>query len=224
MDKLVSVSKAANLLGVHIATLREWDREGKLHPVRTKGNHRRYKISDIDLILGEPKKNDPSQIRVATYCRVSSTEQKKKGDLERQVGRVLSYCIQKKYQVVSSFDEVGSGMSDNRSKLRQLFKLVEGRKIDRVVIEHKDRLCRFMFDFLVSYFNSYGVEIKWIDDVLGKSYEQELVEDMLSLMSSFSAKIYGKRSAENRKKNKLIALRGKATNEKLVKIMLENPE
>jgi putative resolvase len=203
MDKLVSVSKAANLLGVHIATLRDWDKEGKLHPIRTKGNHRRYKVSDIDLILGEPKKNDPSEIRTATYCRVSSTEQKKKGDLERQVGRVLSFCIQKKYQVVASFDEVGSGMSDSRTKLKQLFKLVEERKIDKVVIEHKDRLCRFMFDFLVSYFNSYQVEIEWIDNVLGKTYDQELVEDMLALMSSFSAKIYGKRSAENRRRKKL---------------------
>ena len=61
-----------------------------------------------------------------------------------------------------------------------------------------------MFDFLVAYFGSYGVEIEWIDDVLGKTYEQELVEDILSLMSSFSAKIYSRRSADNRKKKKLL--------------------
>ena len=203
MDKLISVGKAAVLLGVHIETLREWDREGKLVPIRTKGNHRRYRMSDIDVLRNEPEHQKPDKVQVATYCRVSSNEQKKKGDLERQVGRVLSYCVNKKYQIVASFDEVGSGMSDHRSKLSQLFKLVEEKKISKVIIEHKDRLCRFMFKFLVAYFGSYGVEIEWVDDVLGKSYDQELVEDMLALMSSFSAKIYGKRSAENRKRKKL---------------------
>ena len=59
-----------------------------------------------------------------------------------------------------------------------------------------------MFNFLVSYFASHNVTIEWVSDVLGKTYEEELVEDILSLMSSFSNKIYGKRSAENRKKKK----------------------
>jgi predicted site-specific integrase-resolvase len=93
-------------------------------------------------------------------------------------------------------------MSDTRPKLQALFKLVDDEHIRRVVIEHKDRLCRFNFGFLEAYFASHGVVIEWVDDVLGKSYEEELVEDILSLMSSFSARIYGKRSAENRKRAK----------------------
>lgn len=60
---------------------------------------------------------------------------------------------------------------------------------------------------LEAYFNSHGVEIEWTDEVLGKSYEEELVEDILSLMASFSARIYGKRSAENRKRAKADAER-----------------
>ncbi len=101
------------------------------------------------------------------------------------------------------YDEVGSGMSDTRSKLKQLFKLISERKIDRVIVEHKDRLTRFNFNFLVEFFDSHDVVIEWVGETLtNKSYEQELVEDMLTLMSSFSNKIYGKRSAENRKKKK----------------------
>ena len=96
--------------------------------------------------------------------------------------------------------------NDVRPKLKQLFRLIEEKKIDKVVIEHKDRLCRFMFEFLVVYFKSHSVEIEWMSEVLGKTYEQELVEDMLALMSSFSNKIYGKRSAENRKARKLAAM------------------
>jgi len=95
-------------------------------------------------------------------------------------------------------------MCDTRSKLQQLFKLVSEKKIDKVVVEHKDRLTRFNFEFLSQFFGSYGVEIEWVDDVLAKSFENELVEDMLSLMSSFSNKIYGKRSAELRKQRKAL--------------------
>ncbi len=72
-----------------------------------------------------------------------------------------------------------------------------------MVVEHKDRLARFMVGFLHEFFVSHEVEIEWMSEILGKSYEQELVEDILSLMSSFSNKIYGKRSAENRKARKL---------------------
>jgi len=206
MNNLVSIGKAADQLGVCEETLRQWDREGKLVPVKTAGNHRRYRMEDIEKFFGtstsaEDKKNSNA---VAIYCRVSSHEQKQKGDLERQVGRVSSYCVKKEYNVIKLYEEVGSGMCDTRSKLTQLFRLVESHKISKVIVEHRDRLCRFMFEFLVSYFGSHGVEIEWVDEILGKSYEQELVEDILSLMSSFSAKIYGKRSAENRKRKKAL--------------------
>ncbi len=123
--------------------------------------------------------------------------------MERQLGRVLQYCVGKQYHVVETFEEVGSGMSDTRPKLLRLFKLVEEKKIDKVIVEHKDRLSRFMVEFLAAYFGSHGVEIEWMSEILGTTYEQELVSDILSLMASFSAKIYGKRSAENRRLKKL---------------------
>lgn len=203
-QRYVSIGKAADLIGVHIDTLREWDAEGKLTPVKTLGNHRRYNLDEIEALCGKaPKKAKSEFVRVAVYSRVSSHEQKAKGDLERQSGRILTYCAEKGYHVVKAYEEVGSGMCDSRAKLQQLFKLVSEGKIDKVVVEHKDRLTRFNFNFLHQFFDSYDVEIEWVSEVLGnKSYEQELVEDMLTLMSSFSNKIYGKRSAENRKKKK----------------------
>jgi len=202
-EKLLSIGKTADMLGVHIDTLREWDKDGKLVSVKTPGNHRRYKLSDLNTFIGITSEDrHTSQIRVATYSRVSSHEQKQKGDLERQNGRLLAYCVKKQYKVIKSYEEVGSGMSDTRPKLRNLFDLVKNKEIDIVVVEHKDRLTRFNFQFLYDFFASHDVRIEWMEDVLGKSYEQELVEDMLTLMSSFSNKIYGKRSAENRKKKK----------------------
>ncbi len=205
MKQLVSIGKAADMLGVCIDTLREWDKAGTLKPVLTAGQHRRYRVCDIDKMRGESleDKAQKGKIRVAVYARVSSHEQKEKGDLERQSGRILKYCVEKKYTVIETFEEVGSGMKDDRAKLKRLFKLVDEKKIDKVVVEHKDRLSRFMVGFLQEYFASHDVEIEWMSEILGKSYEQELVEDILSLMSSFSNKIYGKRSAENRKARKL---------------------
>lgn len=107
--RYVSVSKAADLLGICKDTLREWDRQGKLVPVRTQGNHRRYKLEDIERLLNVPSEEKVSdgKINVAVYCRVSSQDQKTKGDLERQSGRVLEYCVKQNYHVVESFSEVG---------------------------------------------------------------------------------------------------------------------
>jgi predicted site-specific integrase-resolvase len=109
-------------------------------------------------------------------------------------------ALKRGYSIVAVFDEVGSGMNDNRKKLQKLFELVEKKEIDVVLIEHKDRLSRFCINYLISYFKSYQVRVEWAEDTLQKSYEAELVEDILSLMASFSAKIYGRRSSQNRKK------------------------
>lgn len=204
-QRLISIGKAAEQLGVCIDTLREWDKAGTLKPVKTAGNHRRYRVEDVEKMNGTfvEDKAQKGEVRAAIYCRVSSHEQKQKGDLERQVGRVLKYCVEKKYKTVETFEEVGSGMKDDRPKLKRLFKLVEERKIDKVVVEHKDRLSRFMVNFLTEYFAAFDVEIEWMSEILGTTYEQELVEDILSLMSSFSNRIYGRRSAENRRARKL---------------------
>lgn len=199
---ILSISEAASLLGVSDETLRNWERDGKLTPFHTEGGHRRYYKTDIEKLAGtyiEPAKVSAGN-RVGIYCRVSSHEQKQKGDLERQVGRMTTEALKRGYSIVSVFDEVGSGMNDNRKKLQKLFELVEKKEIDIVLVEHKDRLSRFCFNYLVSYFNSYGVKIEIAEITIGRAYEQELVEDILSLMASFSAKVYGRRSSQNRKK------------------------
>jgi len=201
-DRLLALTKAAEALGVHRNTLRDWADEDKIPHVRTVGGHRRFKQSDIDRLLGNLPIDKQQTERVVIYCRVSSHDQKKSGDLERQAGRVTIHSITKQYKLVEVLQDVGSGMSDTRPKLRKLFKLVNAHEIDRVVVEHKDRLTRFGFNLVNAYFNSHGVTIEWTQEVLGKGYQEELVEDILTLMSSFSAKIYGKRSAERRKAKK----------------------
>ena len=198
----LTIKEASEILGISTETLRNWERDDKISPTYTTGGHRRFPRIEIEKLSGTYQ--EPTvpiqQNRTAIYCRVSSHEQKQKGDLERQVGRMTTEALKRNYSIVSVFDEVGSGMNDNRKKLQKMFELVESKQIDIVFIEHKDRLSRFCFNYLVFYFQSYGVKIEMVESVMGKGFEQELVEDILSLMASFSAKIYGKRSSQNRKK------------------------
>lgn len=198
----LTIKEASLMLGISTETLRNWERNNKITPTYTTGGHRRFPRIEIEKLAGTYQEPIApiQQNRTAIYCRVSSHEQKQKGDLERQVGRMTTEALKRGYNLISVIDEVGSGMNDNRKKLQKLFELVESKQIDIVFIEHKDRLSRFCFNYLVSYFNSYGVKIEIFEETLSKGYEQELVEDILSLMASFSAKIYGRRSHRNRKK------------------------
>lgn len=202
MEKLRTIKEAAEQLGVSKRSLQGWDNSGKLKAVRTEGGHRRYRQSDLDKFKGILE-SEQREKKVAVYCRVSSQDQKKSGDLDRQKARVLEYCVNQQYAVGFVFDEVCSGMKSNRPQLNKLFKLVFQQKINRVVVEYKDRLTRFQFEIFVEFFRSHGVEVEVVEEILPKSFEAELVEDMLSLLSSFSSRIYGKRSGKRRKKNKV---------------------
>lgn len=185
---LISVTKASEMLGVGKQTLRRYP-EDILKPLYTPKGHRRYRLSDIEQLQGKIIRSN--ERKVAVYVRVSSQDQKKHGDLDRQKARVLEHCIKNNYAVSNILDEVGSGLNDNRKKLHILLDLVGKREITKVVIEHKDRLTRFNFEILRVLFKSHGVEIEVIDIELNKTFEEELVSDIVSLMSSFSARLYG---------------------------------
>lgn len=199
-DQLISISEASKMLGISNWTLRRYSKD-IIEPVTTQGNHRRYRLSDIEQLQGVPSKDTGRNNTTLVYVRVSSHDQKKNGDLDRQKARVLQHSIEKGYGVKYIYEEVGSGLNDNRSKLHQLFKLVTNKEINRVVVEHKDRLTRFNYKIYEVFFKSYGVEIDVIDEELNKSFEEELVQDIISVMSSYSARLYGKRSHRNKVKN-----------------------
>ena len=202
-DRFISIREASERLNISIKTLRTWTRNGVIEAFRNGDRgHRKYRLSDVDSLVGiDVEESDDTELPIAVYARVSSHDQKQKGDLDRQKARLLEYCVEKKYNIEYIFDEVGSGMNDKRSKLIKLMKLASDGKISRVVIEHKDRLIRFNYNILEMYFNSHGVVVEYVEQTLNISFENELVEDMLTLMASFSAKIYGKRSHQNRKSN-----------------------
>jgi putative resolvase len=177
------IKQVSEILGVTKKTLRIWDNDGKLVSVKTVGGHRRYKEDDVNKYIGEYVEININN--VLTYSRVSSHEQKTKGDLDRQSQKISEYCAKKKYKVEYIIKDVGSGLSDTRSGFVKMVDLVIKRKINKVIIENKDRLTRFQFNLIKVFFNSYDVEIECIENV-NISNEEEFVNDIMMLMASFS--------------------------------------
>lgn len=152
-------------------------------------------------LIGVLSEEDETQKEVscATYARVSSDEQKQKGDLDRQSQRLSEYCAKHNMMVKHIIKDVGSGMNDNRCGFVKLTDLILQKKVNVLVVEHKDRLTRFQFNFIRKMFESYGCKVVVVEgeDV---SSEEELCQDIMSLLASFSGKFYGRRSTERRKK------------------------
>jgi len=125
MEKLISINEASKLLNISKVSLRRYS-EDYLKPMYTGGGHRRYKLSDILKLQGviETKEEQP----VAIYCRVSTSDQKNKGDLTRQKERLVDYCVKNKLKIDYIFEEVGSGLNDKRKKMKELFTLVSMTK------------------------------------------------------------------------------------------------
>lgn len=200
MDKLYNISKTAEILDVTPKTLRIWDKEGKLKPVLTSGGHRRYKESDINKILGTEEIHEDKKEICVTYARVSSQKQKVSGDLDRQSQRLSEYCARHNLYVEHIIKDCGSGLNDKRSGFVQLTDLVIKGKVNKVIVEHKDRLTRFQYNFIEKMYKVFGCEILAIDDKEDVSDAEELTRDLMALLASFSGKYYGRRSLERRKK------------------------
>lgn len=201
MSNLLTLKQASEYLSVSKETLRRWGKSGKLLPILTSGGHRRYQQETLEEFIGVKSVTESEINIVAIYSRVSSHEQKTKGDLDRQSQRLSEYCAKKKLNVGFIIKDVGSGLSDTRIGFVKLTNLVINKKISKIIIEHKDRLARFQYNFIEKMFNTYGVEIIHIEknDV---SEQEDLATDLVSIIASFSGRLYGKHSAERRKNKK----------------------
>ena len=190
---MLSIKEASEFLGVSIDTLRRWERAGKITSFRTEGGHRRYEKKDLIKF----KKDDSLEHRITiAYCRVSSSDQKE--DLQRQIQNVSQYCIANGYQF-QVISDLGSGLNYNKKGLKELIELICSNQIERIVVNYKDRLIRFGFELIEQLCSIYHVTIEVINLTEDKTYEEELVEDVLSVITVCSAKLYGARSHKSKK-------------------------
>ena len=135
---------------------------------------------------------------VAIYARVSSSDQK--GDLDRQIARLLEYANRQGWAVVQTVGEVGSGLNGHRPKL---LKLLADPRVKTIVVEHRDRLMRFGFEYVEAALRAQGRRIAVVDS---GEVKDDLVQDMIEVLTSFCARLYGRRSAKNKAKKALEAI------------------
>ena len=193
---MYSIGEFAKKIGKSQQTLRNWHKRGILIPAVTSSyGTRSYSEKQLNEYLGSKIKEDEKII--AAYCRVSSLKQK--DDLGRQVENVKSFCMAKGY-TFKLITDIGSGINYNKKGLLELINLITEEKISKIVVLYKDRLLRIGFDLINNLCKKFNVEIEIIDST-EKTEEQELVEDLVQIITVFSCKLNGKRA---NKANKLI--------------------
>ena len=194
MNRLISINQASQQLGVSISTLRRWDETGVLVAERTPKGHRRYDISKINpnLLHGMGDKDR----KTIAYARVSSHDQKE--DLHRQIQVLETYCAKQgwTYEIIN---DLGSGMNYHKKGLKQLLDGILENQIGRLVLTHKDRLLRFGAELIFALCEARNVEIVIINQSENPSFEEELAQDVLEIITVFSARLYGSRSKKNKK-------------------------
>ena len=190
MERLYTMKEASKLLGVHVKTIQKWDREGKIRCVRTVGGRRRVPESEIKRILGMHEER-----KIIGYVRVSSHTQK--DNLERQIELIKAYAKEKGWDI-EILKDIGSGLKEDRRNFRKLLKMVMNKEVSKIVVAYPDRLTRFGFKTLEELFKGYGTEIVVINK-RAKTPQEELIEDLIAIISHFAGKLYGVRSHKYKK-------------------------
>lgn len=180
------LSQYARLHDVTTRTVWNWIRNGEIQIERTKTNR--------VIVIDNDEKAEPTY--VAVYARVSSAENK--DNLDRQKQRLLDYCAAKGYNVVKVATEVGSGINDERQKLE---KLLLDKSIKIIVVEHKDRLCRFGMNYIQKLLSLDDRRIEVINT--DSNDKDDLMKDFAAIITSFCARLYGQRRTK-RKTEQLI--------------------
>lgn len=189
----VSIGKAAQELGVHQETLRRWEATGKIDAERTPRGHRRYDLAKLRGIVPKISYSDRTTL---CYARVSSHDQKE--DLVRQSAVLESFCAAHgwTYELIQ---DLGSGLNYQKKGLRKIIKAICSGAVQRLVVTHKDRLMRFGAELIFSLCESFGTEVVIINAKEDTTFEDDLVQDVLEIITVFSARLYGARSRKNKK-------------------------
>jgi putative resolvase len=190
MTRFIKIGEAAKVLGVSIQTLRRWEESEYLVPDRKTKGTRYY---SLDKLIN--KEIFENELTVA-YARVSSHDQKK--DLERQAEALAVYCTKQGWNF-KIIQDLGSGMNYQKKGLKTLINWILEKKFSRLVLTHKDRLLRFGAELIFALCEAKQIEIVLINQGDEVSFEEELAQDVLEIITVFSARLYGSRSRKNKK-------------------------
>jgi len=184
-----TIGQFAKRLRKSVRTLQQWDRDGILKAHRTPTGRRYYTEKDFnDFFKIEEQQKNKKKI---AYCRVSSQNQKP--DLKNQRTCIESFCLACGKPDVEYIEEIGGGLNFKRKKFLQLVEMVENKEVEELILAHKDRLVRFGFDFFELFFQKHGVKLTVINNQT-LSPEQEMVQDLMTIIHCFSSRLYGLRN------------------------------
>ncbi|RLF65402.1 MAG: IS607 family transposase [Thermoplasmata archaeon] len=190
MGRLYKVSEVARMLNVHRVTVLRWICDKKIRAIRI-GKLWMIPEEEVRRLLGG-KQEDVAVL----YARISREDQK--GDLEKQLKTLEQYATARGYKIAEMITDIASGLNENRNGLKKLIELAKEGKFNILVITYPDRLTRFGFKYLEELFTAYGVRIETVF-MTEKSPKEELLEDLLFIVTSFAGKLYGIRSHKKRK-------------------------
>lgn len=182
-----SLSEFLERTGVSASTAYRAEQRGVIGPARTDGGHRRYSQEDVAKLLGLQHQNPEKKCVI--YCRVSSAGQK--SDLADQKKAMMDFATARGY-VYEVWEEIGGGMNLNRPKFLKLVNGIIDGEIGVVIVAHKDRLARFGFDLVKNLADEYGAQII-VANRTDMSPQQEMVEDLMSIIHTYSCRLYGLR-------------------------------
>ena len=197
-NRLVKIGAAAKMLGTTPGQLRKWEANGELLPARkTQGGTRYYAIADLfgRSAAASPAAASPEEPLTVCYARVSSHDQK--SDLDRQQAALEAYCATKGWRT-RVIRDLGSGMNYRKKGLQELLELILHRRFERLVITHQDRLLRFGAELVFRLCELQGIEIVIVHQGEPPSFEEELAQDVLEIITVFSARLYRSRSHQSK--------------------------
>jgi putative resolvase len=180
----IKLSEYAKLMGICHETAWRWFRLGSISGEVIGPRNIFINVDEYKNVSNNPTTLTTPSIYI--YCRVSTARDQ--ANLDRQAERVKEYCRGRGYQISETVTEVGSGLNDKRPKLMALLRNHEARMI---VVEHKDRLTRFGFNYMDEMLNLQGRRIEVVD--LSDHPQDDLMHDPVSIITSFCARIYGQR-------------------------------
>ncbi|MEQ9671935.1 IS607 family transposase [Coleofasciculus sp. G2-EDA-02] len=192
----LSIGDAAKELGISIKTLRRWADSGKIRSERSPSGQRRFFLADVKRIVPRELNQLDDRITI-NYARVSSHDQKE--DLARQAQVLEAFSAANGWQY-ETIQDLGSGLNYNKKGLQKLIKRIMRGDVGRLVLTHKDRLLRFGSELVFAMCEEFETEVVIVNKSSKElSFEQELVTDMIELITVFEARLYGSRSRKNKK-------------------------
>lgn len=196
----MTAKEVRKILHISQPTLSKYVKEGKLDVIKINPYHYIYNEEDVYRLIGKKVKKGE---KIVSYSRVSSGIQKTQ--LKEQTQRIYEWSISKGFSLDEQIEDVKSGMNFERAGLNKLIEQIIQCEIKIVIIENKDRLVRFGFELIEQLCKYYGTKILIInDEIQNKTYEQELTEDLLSIIHYFSMKSYSHRRKLNKLKNEIL--------------------